>query len=143
MIFITAFADVPMAIRAMKSGAIEFVEKPFNRQSLLDRVQRATKDDAERRRLVDRYQAGLIELPELQRRAAAVAARHRDLQTTRASLAEQRAALAHGNRLRRRMNAFAEPIPAVTGHPHALPQPHRSRPPRTAVSVRIARMAAR
>src|SRR5438128_148230 len=32
VIFLTAFADVPMAIRAMKSGAIEFVEKPFNRQ---------------------------------------------------------------------------------------------------------------
>ena len=52
VIFITAYADVPMAIRAMKSGAIEFVEKPFNRQSLLDRVQRAIKDDAERRRLL-------------------------------------------------------------------------------------------
>jgi FixJ family two-component response regulator len=50
VIFITAFADVPMAIRAMKSGALEFVEKPFNRQELLDRVQRAIKDDAERRR---------------------------------------------------------------------------------------------
>jgi FixJ family two-component response regulator len=52
VIFITAFADVPMAIRALKSGAIEFVEKPFNRQALLDRVQRAIKDDAERRRLL-------------------------------------------------------------------------------------------
>ena len=51
VIFITAYADVPMAIRAMKTGAIEFVEKPFNRQTLLDRVQRAIKDDAERRRL--------------------------------------------------------------------------------------------
>ncbi|WP_406700466.1 response regulator [Singulisphaera sp. Ch08] len=50
VIFITAFADVPMAIRAMKSGAIEFVEKPFNRQSLLDRVQRAIKNDVERLR---------------------------------------------------------------------------------------------
>ena len=54
VIFITAYADVPMAIRAMKSGAIEFVEKPFNRQALLDRVQRAIKDDAERRRLARR-----------------------------------------------------------------------------------------
>ena len=52
VIFITAFADVPMAIRAMKSGAIEFVEKPFNRQALLDRVQRAVREDAERRRLL-------------------------------------------------------------------------------------------
>jgi FixJ family two-component response regulator len=52
VIFITAFADVPMAIRAMKSGAVEFVEKPFNRQALLERVQRAIKDDVERRRLL-------------------------------------------------------------------------------------------
>jgi FixJ family two-component response regulator len=52
VIFLTAFADVPMAIRAMKSGAIEFVEKPFNRQALLDRVQRAIKEDAERRRVL-------------------------------------------------------------------------------------------
>ena len=50
VIFITAFADVPMAVRAMKSGAVEFVEKPFNRQDLLDRVQRAIKDDVDRRR---------------------------------------------------------------------------------------------
>jgi FixJ family two-component response regulator len=49
VIFITAYADVPMAVRAMKSGAVEFVEKPFNRQRLLDKVQRAIKDDTERR----------------------------------------------------------------------------------------------
>jgi FixJ family two-component response regulator len=48
VIFITAYADVPMAVRALKSGAIEFVEKPFDRQALLDRVQRALKDDLER-----------------------------------------------------------------------------------------------
>jgi FixJ family two-component response regulator len=55
VIFITAFADVPMAVRAMKSGAVEFVEKPFNRQTLLDKVQRAIKEDCERRgRLVAR-----------------------------------------------------------------------------------------
>jgi FixJ family two-component response regulator len=52
VIFITAYADVPMAIRAMKSGAVEFVEKPFNRQTLLEKVQRAIKDDVERRRLI-------------------------------------------------------------------------------------------
>jgi FixJ family two-component response regulator len=55
VIFITAFADVPMAVRAMKSGAVEFVEKPFNRQTLLDKIQRAIKEDCERRgRLVAR-----------------------------------------------------------------------------------------
>lgn len=52
VIFMTAYADVPMAIRALKSGAIEFVEKPFDRQGLLDRVQRAIRDDIERRRRI-------------------------------------------------------------------------------------------
>jgi len=50
VIFITAFADVPMAIRAMKSGAIEFVEKPFSPQVLLDRIQHAIQQDLEVRR---------------------------------------------------------------------------------------------
>ena len=55
VIFVTAYADVPMAIRAMRSGAVEFVEKPFNRQTLLERVQRAVREDADRRRrLADR-----------------------------------------------------------------------------------------
>lgn len=49
VIFITAYADVAMAVRAMKCGAVEFVEKPFNRQTLLDKVQRAIKDDVTRR----------------------------------------------------------------------------------------------
>ena len=48
VIFITAYADVPMAVRAMKSGAVEFLEKPFNGQVLLEKVQRAVKDDADR-----------------------------------------------------------------------------------------------
>lgn len=50
VIFITAYADVPMAIRAMKSGAVEFVEKPFNRQTLLEKIQRAVRQDVERHR---------------------------------------------------------------------------------------------
>ena len=45
VIFITAYADVADGCPRMKSGAVEFVEKPFNRQTLLDKVQRAIKDD--------------------------------------------------------------------------------------------------
>lgn len=48
VVFITAYADVPLAVRAMKSGAVEFLEKPFNGQVLLEKVQRAIKDDADR-----------------------------------------------------------------------------------------------
>jgi FixJ family two-component response regulator len=38
IIMITGYAEVPMAVRAMKGGAIDFIEKPFSDQDLLDRV---------------------------------------------------------------------------------------------------------
>jgi len=44
VIFMTAYADVPMAIRALKSGAVEFVEKPFHAQTMLERGQRALSE---------------------------------------------------------------------------------------------------
>jgi FixJ family two-component response regulator len=47
VIFITAHADVPTAVAAMKTGAVEFLEKPFDRQTLLNRVERALQLDAE------------------------------------------------------------------------------------------------
>lgn len=40
IIFITGYADVPMAVEAMKNGAIEFIEKPFREQTLLDAINR-------------------------------------------------------------------------------------------------------
>jgi site-specific DNA recombinase len=63
--------------------------------------------EAERRRLVDIYQAGLVELTDLQRRAAEVAARLLDLRAKQASLAQHRAALARDNQVRRRVRDFA------------------------------------
>lgn len=71
----------------------------------LDRKLAATND--ERRRLVDLYQAGLLELVELQRRAKDVDARHTHLQSQRDSLAAQRAELASDNQLRHRVADFA------------------------------------
>jgi len=51
VIFITGHADVTTAVAAMKSGAIEFLEKPFDRHTLLDRIEKALQlDDQWRRR---------------------------------------------------------------------------------------------
>lgn len=41
IVFLSAHADVPMSVKAMKSGAIEFLTKPFRQQDLLDAVQRS------------------------------------------------------------------------------------------------------
>ncbi|MEO2168581.1 MAG: response regulator transcription factor [bacterium] len=45
MIMISAHGDVPVAVRALKSGAIDFIEKPFSEQLLLDRVRQALASD--------------------------------------------------------------------------------------------------
>jgi FixJ family two-component response regulator len=50
VIFITGHADVSTAVAAMKTGAIEFLEKPFDRRMLLDRIEHALALDADWRR---------------------------------------------------------------------------------------------
>jgi FixJ family two-component response regulator len=46
IIFITAHGDVPMSVRALKSGAVEFLTKPFRDQDLLDAIQQALERDS-------------------------------------------------------------------------------------------------
>ncbi len=50
IIFITAHGDIPMSVRAMKAGAVEFLTKPFRDQDLLDAIQVALDRDRARRR---------------------------------------------------------------------------------------------
>jgi hypothetical protein len=66
--------------------------------------------DDERRRLVDLYQAGLVALPDLQRRAADVERRRRELTDRRDNLAAQRRELTRDNQLRQRVTGFAQRV---------------------------------
>jgi len=49
IIFITGHGDVPMAVEAMQKGAVDFIQKPFRDQELLDRIRQALATDEERR----------------------------------------------------------------------------------------------
>src|SRR6478735_10161364 len=50
IIFMTGFGDIPMSVRAMKAGAVDFLTKPFKDQDILDAVSTAIEQDASRRR---------------------------------------------------------------------------------------------
>lgn len=54
IIFLSAHGDVPMVVRAMQSGAVDFLQKPFNSQQFLDRINAAIKYDGEEREKRDR-----------------------------------------------------------------------------------------
>lgn len=54
IIFITGHGDVPMAVDAMQKGAIDFIQKPFRDQELLDRIRDALATDKQRREELNR-----------------------------------------------------------------------------------------
>jgi FixJ family two-component response regulator len=72
IVFITAHGDIPMAVRAMKAGAVDFLTKPFRDQDLLDAIQTALALDRVRRQ-EER------ELAELQKRHDRLTTREREL----------------------------------------------------------------
>src|ERR1700722_5853935 len=72
VIFITAHGDIPMSVRALKSGAVEFLTKPFRDQDLLDAIQQALQRD----RAAREQQA---EIDALHERYGALTAREREV----------------------------------------------------------------
>jgi FixJ family two-component response regulator len=74
IIFITAHGDIPMSVRALKSGAVEFLTKPFRDQDLLDAIHQALQRD----RAAREQQA---EIHDLQERYHALTAREREVMT--------------------------------------------------------------
>jgi FixJ family two-component response regulator len=72
IIFITGHADVPMTVKAMKSGAVEFLTKPFREQDLLDVIQRALGRDR-------RVRESRRQLDELEKRYGTLSAREREV----------------------------------------------------------------
>jgi FixJ family two-component response regulator len=74
IIFITAHGDIPMSVRALKSGAVEFLTKPFRDQDLLDGIQQALQRD----RVTREQQAELLHVQE---RYEALTGREREVMT--------------------------------------------------------------
>ena len=72
VVFITGHGDIPMSVRAMKSGAVEFLTKPFRDQDLIDAIQAAIARDRARR-------ADARGLVDLRRRFAALTPREQDV----------------------------------------------------------------
>jgi FixJ family two-component response regulator len=72
IIFITSHGDIPMTVKAMKSGAVEFLTKPFRDQDLIDAIQQALKSNAKARQQQN-------ELAQLQERYAKLTVREREV----------------------------------------------------------------
>lgn len=73
-IFVSGHGDIPMSVRALQNGAIDFVEKPYNSQQMLERIQRALKLAAQR------HAAGMRRR-ELQQRIESLTTREREVLT--------------------------------------------------------------
>ena len=72
IIFITGHGDIPMSVRAMKSGAVEFLTKPFRDQDLLDAIHQALDRDRAAREQQDK-------IAELKKRYESLTAREREV----------------------------------------------------------------
>ncbi len=68
IIFITGHGDVPMAVEAMQKGAVDFIQKPFRDQELLDQISEALKTDQQRRSARDQKAEVLNHVEKLTKR---------------------------------------------------------------------------
>ncbi|MFL6551339.1 MAG: response regulator FixJ [Povalibacter sp.] len=72
IIFITGHGDVPMAVEAMQAGAVDFIQKPFRDQDLIDRINQALEKDGNNR-------AALGERNDIRRRLETLTPREREV----------------------------------------------------------------
>jgi FixJ family two-component response regulator len=72
LLFITGHGDVAMAVRAMRAGALDFIEKPFRDQELLDRINQALALSAQQR-------SARAEVEEIRARIATLTPREREI----------------------------------------------------------------
>jgi FixJ family two-component response regulator len=72
IVFITGHGDVPMAVEAMQAGAVDFIQKPFRDQDLIDRINRALEKDKAMR-------GSLRERDEIRRRMSQLTPREREV----------------------------------------------------------------
>jgi RNA polymerase sigma factor (sigma-70 family) len=72
IIFVTAHGDVPMAVDAMKAGAVDFIQKPFRDQELLDKISQALDVNAQ-------VQAERSDLAQIEERMASLTPREREV----------------------------------------------------------------
>jgi FixJ family two-component response regulator len=74
IIYITAHGDIPMAVEAMKAGAIDFLSKPFREQDLLDGIRKALERDAA-------FRIRQAEMSEIRGKLARLTVRQRQIMT--------------------------------------------------------------
>lgn len=72
ILFLTAHGDVPMAVQAVKAGALDFIQKPFRDQELIDRINQAIEED-------ERIRGELADAERIRARVATLTPREREV----------------------------------------------------------------
>jgi FixJ family two-component response regulator len=130
IIFITGHGDVPMAVEAMQRGAMDFLQKPFRDQDLLDRINKALEKDRTGRELLgnrERIRARIADLTPRERQVMAMVTQgkankviaadlelsQRTVEIHRAHLMEKMGANSLAHLVRMVIDAEQEPAPRI------------------------------